>query len=373
MFGWMLLVGVFEAIRSALLPAIRTDLGLSYSAVGVLLFISYWGFLLGSAVGGIATDRFGDKTIILLGALMALFAAFSFFTVRRYVMLVVVMLILRSGVGLLDIAISAHGGRIFVTRPTVKMNLLHLCFSVGATSAPIYASLLFVLGAEWQAAYGLLALPCLPLVLSVIMAPYHHPRKHQFQLKSTLKTLIGDRRVLWLMMLMGCAIIFEATVLEWSKNYLLELRGFTDQRSNLYLAIFYGGLTLGRLVNGLVCERLGELRTYLIYAMCIIVLFVLFQSFVALHFLFLILGWFMAPFFPIVMILAARYFPKMTGGSMGIILAVGGLMYSIFSLLVGVAHDLLGVQLGYATITLGMMVAIPVVLLLMSQEKKRAQ
>ena len=372
MFGWMLLIGVLESVRSALLPAIRTNLGLSYSAVGALLFISYWGFLLGSAVGGIATDRFGDKTIILLGAFMALLATFSFFAIRRYIMLVAAMLVLRGSVGLLDIAISAHGGRIFVTRPAVKMNLLHLCFGVGATLAPIYASLLFISGIEWHRAYGLLVLPCVPLVLLVIMAPYHHSHNHQFRLQSTLRALAGDRRLLWLMMLMGCAIIFEATVLEWSKNYLLELRGFTEQRSNLYLSIFYGGVVLGRLVNGLVCERLGELRTYLIYAVLIIIFFVLFQIFAGLHFLFLILGWFMAPFFPIVMILAARYFPKMTGGSMGIILAAGGLMYSGFSLLVGIAHDLFGVKLGYATITIGMVIVVPVVLLLMSEERKRA-
>ena len=364
------MIGIIEPVRGVLLPEIRADLNLTYSAVGVLIFVSYWGFLCGSIVSGFASGRYGDKALAFVGALLIVVSTAVIVPVRQYLVLIGVMTVLRAGTGALDIAISAHGGHIFKTNAAVKMSLLHFCFGVGATVAPLYASFLFVRGYGWRLVYGFLAVPAVLMLCVLWMAPYARERHPVVPWRETFRLLIREQRIILLMVLMGTAIIFEATLLEWGKNYLLERRAFTTERANLYLTIFYGGVAVGRLMNGFVAERLGYLRTYLWYSLIIMVLFVLFVLFSDLHFLFLVVGWFVGPFFPIVMVLASQYFPHLTGGAMGMILAAGGLIQAGFGLLVGIMHDLLGVQWGFAFIGVGMVLAIPAVLLLMRENTR---
>jgi len=74
------------------------------------------------------------------------------------------------------------------------------------------------------------------------------------------------------------------------------------------------------------------------------------------------MGWFVGPLFPLVTVMAAELFPIKTGSVMGVIFAIGGLLGTFNSFLIGVMHDLLGTRIGFSLILVGMCAGISLII-----------
>ena len=149
-FLCMAVFGLIDNLKGTLLPSIRLEFGVDYSAIGTMLFAASLGYLLASLVSGIAADRLGKKTILMFGFVLLIGATALFYVAKSFPVTVLLLLMISTGFGCVEVAVNSLGAQIFVTNAAVMMNMTHLFYGLGSSISPKYAG-------------TMLARPCLEL------------------------------------------------------------------------------------------------------------------------------------------------------------------------------------------------------------------
>lgn len=55
------IMGFIESIKGMLIPSIRSQFGVNYSAIGMMLLISSFGYLFATLFSGLVADKLGKK------------------------------------------------------------------------------------------------------------------------------------------------------------------------------------------------------------------------------------------------------------------------------------------------------------------------
>lgn len=346
-----------------MLPVMRIDLGLSHSALGFVIFASFFGFTISALLSGFASDRFTDKPILTIGFLILGGAVLLFPLVHSLPFLVMTYFATRIGVGAIDITASSQGTRLFQKNAVISINLLHLAFAVGATISPLVGSRLLENGTDWRRLLTLFAIPCLVFfVFSALSKFAPQAPRPMSELRTEFKSMLLDKKI-WIMGgLLAVAIIGEANLVDWIKNYSIEIGGLDTIRSGNVIGLFYLFLMGSRAVSGFLTHRLGPVRFYLLYLLGTIVMFLVAVALPFHGILFACVGWFVAPLFPLVTLIVARVFPKQKGTAIGLVFAIGGLLGTFNSFLLGIMHDIFGTRIGFSLMAVGLFVGIPLAL-----------
>ncbi|SEG42559.1 Major Facilitator Superfamily protein [Nonomuraea solani] len=235
--------GVFWGAWSALLPAIKLELGISAGDLGLALSAVPVGALPAMALAGrLARGR--ERTALM--AVMVLFAlsVAGIGLAGTAWQLALALLLVGATSGALDIALNLATGRVERESGRRLFNPVHAAFPVAVIAAAPATGLARSLGLGVGAVLVVIALIVLATSLAVLTLPLGPgPREAQDT----------DRRRLWgaalvLGALMGCVLIIENSVEQWSVLLLEEHRGATPLVASAAPAVYMAALTAGRLV-----------------------------------------------------------------------------------------------------------------------------
>ncbi|TVR91197.1 MAG: MFS transporter [Spirochaetaceae bacterium] len=388
LFLTMLLLGWVENIRGPAIPLLRLDLGVSYRGVGLMLSSYSLLYFLTVFLAGMVAVRFGRRTLLLLGYLIAAAILPVALLVNSYLSLLLMMGVLAVGLGIFEIVLNAAGADVFPRRTAFMMNLLHLFYGLGAVIGPVYAGLLFDQGIGWRPAYAWMAVAFL-VVLPVIVfgragsaagrgansgtnadmnadmnsdagsslepgGPdgFGESGAPEAAQATTTKGLLRPQagRIVVLGLLLGGAMTFELAVAAWLVNFLVEVRGLSAAAGAGYLGAFFAFFSLGRLIGGIPAERVGYLRLIEWFLLLGFASFIGLVVFPRAVFLAAVLGFFISILFPTVMAVIIQEFRGLSGAVMGIVIPMAGALNMISGPLLGAAHDYLGVSLGFSLI-----------------------
>lgn len=362
MYVGLFCIGALESLRGILLPEIQNDLGLSHTLVGVLLIVSFLGFFIASFFSGFACDWFSDKPIIFFGLALITIASVLFLTVKMsFVYLLLVYFVSRFGIAAVDIPYSAHGSRIFKRHPAFQMNILHLTFGIGAALAPLFSSRLLINEYAWQRILGLSAIPFAVLLMVTLFTKFTYQQRNPVTnpLNDVVKLL--RHKKIWLMgFLLAIALVGEGNIIEWLKNFVIQTANYDTQSSGTLLSIYYFCFVASRLVSGFVADKVGIFRICLVYIVGSVISFYCGVFLDNKELFFGLMGWFIGPLFPLVIVVASRAFVQQKGSSIGVVLAIAGMTATLNSLLVGVLHDALGTLLGFSFIGVALLFGLPI-------------
>lgn len=341
----------------------QRDLKISNSLLGFLIFASFTGFTISALVNGFAADIFTDKIVLTIGFAIFAVVLMLFPLVRSFPFLIFTYFMARFGLGAIDITASTQGTRLFQKNAAIKINLLHLTFAIGATIAPIIGTQLLEIGIGWQRILFFFCIPCALFCILSACATFapQSPRPIK-NLKQEFKVIIGDRNLWILGGLLAIAIIGEGNFIDWIKKYSVEIGGLDNIRSGNLIGLFYLFLVLSRAISGFIAQRIGIMRFYFIYLCGALVFFVLAVLLPFRSILFVTVGWFIGPLFPIVTLMAAQIFPKQKASAIGLVFAIGGLVATFNSFLLGIMHDVFGTQIGFSLMAVGLCLGVPVAL-----------
>ena len=355
LFSSLAIVGSLEGARAILLPEIRIDLGISYSRIGLLIFVSYMGFFLSAFFSGFLADRYGDKRILIIGIACTAIAGALFLPVATLLPLFAVYFMLRVGLGSIDIVGSAHGARIFNRYPAAQMNLLHLCFGVGAAVSPILGYALLEIGLSWQQVFFVFAIPAAVLCAQLVctrLKPHH--RLQDIKMTTQIWSLLTNKKIWIFGVMLGVAVIGEGAFLDWIKNFLIVVGGKTERFSSMIVSMFYLSLILSRLISGFFADKIGHMRLFIVYVIGAIISYIIALSLPGVSIPYMLYGWFIGPLFPLVVLLAGETITEQRGGAIGVIIAIGGFIGTLYSALLGVFHDIWGSYIGFSIIIVGL-------------------
>ena len=134
----------------SLIRSVEAAFGQSDAGIGVYYFLYALVYAAGSVGGGLLTERLGRRTVLSLAAALHGVGLIALGVAPSWPAFLLVALPAGLGVGALDGGVNGLYLDLFKTERGRAMNLLHVCFSLGALTAPLVVGRLVEGGAAWQ-------------------------------------------------------------------------------------------------------------------------------------------------------------------------------------------------------------------------------
>lgn len=351
---------VFGA-REAAWPALREELDLSYTQIGLLLSVPTYSSALLEPVFGVLGDSRWRRLVVVGGGIGMATALALVAGAPGFVVLLVAFALLFPSTGAFVSLSQATLMDLEPERRELNMTRWSIAGGVGAVAGPVLLVVFTAVGLSWR---GLFATFAVVAVALTALAAATHSRVHAHAGRPSLRAAFGAiRRPLvarWLILLEFADLLLDV-LLGYVALYLVDEAGASAQVGGLGVAVWtgaglaggFGVIALLRRVDGLRYLRASALATLMLFPAFLLVpglpAKLVLLAFVGLA----TAGWYSIP--------KARLYDALSGQSGAAITlgSVAGLIAGTFPLAIGLVAEHYGIE-----VALWLLVAGPIVLLL---------
>ncbi|RKR91497.1 fucose permease [Micromonospora pisi] len=248
-------------------PSIRADFGVPTESVGLLLTAGTVGYLTSSVAAGFTLARVGVGWLLASSTVLASLALSGYAGAPMLPLMVGAALLLGLGSGAVDSGLNAYAASAFGPR---HMNWLHAFFGLGVAIGPLIMTTVIGAGLSWRWGYGIVASAQVLLALAfVLTVRAWADRRTELPAADGASGPAHPVRVrigatLSLPAVWTGAVAFAVYVAVevgaglWAFLLLTEGRGLSEAVAGICVSLYWGSLFVGRVVQGLVAERLGS-------------------------------------------------------------------------------------------------------------------
>jgi len=285
-------LGLPDGLLGVAWPSIAGDFGVATEAVGLLLIASTAGYFVSSIAAGFALARTGVGWLLAFSTAAAGAALAGYALSPAYAVMVPIALLAGFGGGAIDSGLNAYAASAFGPR---HMNWLHAFFGLGVAIGPLIMTAVLTGGLAWRWGYGIVASAqaCLALAFFVTArswsrapvppapadpapvagGPAAAPPAPAAGAAAATAVATADPPApvrtrdtlalpaVWLGVLaFAVYVAVEMGAGLWAFLLLTEARGVSAAVAGLCVSLYWGSLFVGRVVQGVVAERLGPAR-----------------------------------------------------------------------------------------------------------------
>ncbi|MGC5334375.1 MFS transporter [Micromonospora sp. DT62] len=250
-------------------PSIRADFGVPTEAVGLVLTAGTAGYLTSSVLAGFTLARLGVGWLLAGSTLLASLALTGYASTPGLALMVGCALVLGLGSGAIDSGLNAYAAGAFGPR---HMNWMHAFFGLGVALGPLIMTGALSAGLSWRWGYGLVA--GAQLALAAAFALTVRAWRDRAPARETAGSAAGEASVapptvtrvretlrlpaVWLgASAFAVYVAIEVAAGLWAFLLLTEGRGLGAAVAGVCVSGYWGSLFVGRVVQGVVAERLG--------------------------------------------------------------------------------------------------------------------
>jgi fucose permease len=259
-----LLVGWCGLLVPALIRSIEATHHRSDAEFGIYYLVFGLTYAAGSFGGGLVTEKVGRRPVLVFAAGLLAAGLAALAVAPSWEVFLIAAVPAGLGVGALDGGANGLFLDIYRSSRGRALNLLHLCFSLGALSAPLVIGPLIEAGLAWQAilaATGLVVFGLGGILLVVAMPDGRQVRDGSDRAPGQHVPASGRPRIPWslglLCVAIACYIASEVGVTDWLVRFLepapLSL-------ATTALALYWTGMAVGRLGSARVADRFDHVR-----------------------------------------------------------------------------------------------------------------
>jgi fucose permease len=253
-------LGLPDSLLGVAWPSLRQALYLPQSGLGLVSVAGGIGYFVSSFLAGRAMAAWGVGALLAASSALVAASGAGYASARAWPMVAASALAAGVGSGAIDAGLNAFVSSRYGAR---QVNWLHACYSLGAALGPMVMTVALVWAGKWRAGYAAvaLAMAAMALLFAATRRRWGAAPRHE-EAAAAIGTMAALRRPLvWLQV----AIFFVYTGLEltvgvWSFTLLTEGRGVADGTAGAWVSAYFGALCVGRVMAGLVAERLGPDR-----------------------------------------------------------------------------------------------------------------
>lgn len=347
-------LGVPDGLLGVAWPSIRDSFGLPLDAFGLLLTSMVTGYFLSTFNSGRIVSRFGVVAFLIAGCVISGVGLVGFALSPAWPLTIFFGFMLGLGAGGIDAGMNTY---IAVNYSAGVMNWLHAFFGLGATVGPLIMTTILSMGYYWG--YGYIGVGALRgLILLCFFATLDRwqnfetgpdentpgSRKETVSAISTLRLPIVWSGIAMFVVFVG----IEATAGQWSYTLFTEARSVSPEVAGICVGMYWGNLTAGRMVFGLLVNRMGVtklLRMCMAGSVCGSALIWLnaanFLSFAGLA----LVGLSIAPLFPcLISIVPGRIGVGHAANAIGFQMGAASIGYAVLPGLSGVLAENFGLE-----------------------------
>ena len=265
-------LGLPDGLLGVAWPSMRGFFHLPLDALGALLVAYTTGYLLSSCSSGRILARINVGSLLTLSCLATAASLLGYALTPWWGIVVALGVLSGLGAGAIDAGVNTYVATRYSTR---MVNWLHACYGIGAASGPVIMTSVLAAGLPWHWGYGIVGMGQLVLALGfgltrtwwpTAVAAHDtsaHTLVHTASSRSTLRL-----PVVWL----SIAVFFLYTGIEaatgtWTYSLFTEARAIPASTAGMWVSMYWGSLTVGRLVCGAVVSCMS---VYLLLRLCII-------------------------------------------------------------------------------------------------------
>ena len=321
----MFLLGV----SVALIGAIARSIDLSPQQIGLFIAAQNVGFTASVLLSGALADTHSKPGLLLAGSLVLAAAFFSFYATDVFWLNLTIMAAIGAGIGSYEGVTDALLLDLHSDHPSYYINVNHFFVTFGSIVIALYLMLPSV---HWRSAAiesGIVALAL--AALFAVLSVERSPREHEPYTKR-LQILGGDRTIAAIFCAMALAVGVEAGSIGIMTTFLAELRAMPTGAAHAGLLVFLGGIAAGRLATGWLARDDHIMTTLIVLFGASFVLhgaLYFLHLGLASHLLVFAAGLSMSAIVPLLLALAGRLHPDMTGTVLGTIktaMPIGGIV-----------------------------------------------
>ncbi|RAO28813.1 3-(3-hydroxy-phenyl)propionate transporter [Micromonospora saelicesensis] len=268
-------LGLPDGLLGVSWPSIRGDFDVPTEAVGWVLTAGTVGYLTSSVLAGFTLARVGVGALLAGSTVLASLALTGYSVSPVLAVLVGCALLLGLGSGAVDSGLNAYAAGAFGPR---HMNWLHAFFGLGVAIGPLIMTGVLSAGLAWRWGYGIVAAAQLVLAaaFALTVRAWHRDVPAGTEAGDAIKagSAVTDsgpastvrvpvRDTLRLPAVWSGTLAFvlyvaiEVSAGLWAFLLLTEGRGLSAALAGGCVSAYWGSLFVGRVVQGLVAERLG--------------------------------------------------------------------------------------------------------------------
>ncbi len=260
-------LGLPDGLLGIAAPSIRRTFGLPLDAIGMMFISGTAGYFLSSISSGRLLAWLGVGRLLALSSLLTASALLGYAASPAWGMMVALGFVSGLGAGAIDAGLNTY---VAANRSERMMQWLHASFGVGMTLGPLIMTAVLESDRSWRLGYVIVGVAQIVLAVtfaatasmwrgSVKTAEERQAEPEPENAPSLLETV--RLRGAWVSIAIFatyCAL--EYSVGQWSFTLFTESRGIAEDTAGLWVSIYWGMFTLGRILGGVTSARLGMAR-----------------------------------------------------------------------------------------------------------------
>ena len=254
-------LGLPDGLLGIAWPFMSARYSVSLDSLGVLLMCFTAGYLSTSSTSGKILKLIHLSTLLMISCLLTGTSLLVFAFSEYWFGAIVAAFCLGAGGGAIDSAINTFAASHYSAS---VLNWLHAFYGIGATAGPLLITFLLAVNFQWYNGYIIVALIQIALAaLFLFSRKYWRVASHEEKEDSgaeywqTLKL-----PVVWVNMLLFFLYTgFEQGFGQWVFTILTKSRGMIDEEAGLWASAYWGSLTVGRILSGIILVKVSVNQT----------------------------------------------------------------------------------------------------------------
>lgn len=252
----MIAMGANDSLRGIFSIVFKEHFSLNTTQISTIITVSYLGNLVFLFLGGALIDRFRKKQVFISMLLIWMSGIALFILTDNYLVLLAGMFLCVGASTLINTTINILVPVIFTASPGLIVNILYFVQGIGTSTSQNGIGRLPASFSTWKYVnMGLvvLALAGLLFLLFQDIPDVKGEKKKAVSYKDIMRT----PAFVFFVLLFGFYFIAEHGILNWFLIYGTKELQRSTKASAGYLSVFFGGITLGRLILAPAVHKLG--------------------------------------------------------------------------------------------------------------------
>jgi len=256
----MIVMGASDSLRGLFALVFQKHFNLTTTQVSMVITVSYLGNLIFLFFGGSLLDRYHKKKVFIAVLSLWMLGAVLFVLTDSFPVLLIGMFFCMGASTLINTTINILVPVIFAASPGLIVNVLYFVQGIGTSGSQNVIGRTALNYSSWKMVNIILLVTA--FVGAAILIRSNLPDvKQEHRKKISYISIIKTPAFLFLTFLFGLYFVAEHGVLNWLIIYGSGELGLTTAKASIYLSVFFGGMTIGRLVFAPVVQKFGVTKS----------------------------------------------------------------------------------------------------------------
>lgn len=345
-YAIMFISAALMTVIGPMLAELAGEFNLTLSQSGLMYTAEFTGFTLFIILGGVLSDKLGKRHVLTVILIVLAISLYAFSVSNSFYASLAIMFFAGGFCGPLESITLSIISDLNPMEMEKYINTGSVFYGLGAMAGPAVAGICLTYDVSWRTVYLGLSITCLVLLFVSFLASIPKTKKSGNISMNALKKIIKDWRF---MLVCLCVFLYcgaESCAWGWMSEYMDTNLGFSVLKSSLAIGVFWLSITVGRLINIRIGERVST--RVLVGVLAIGAAVVTFVSAYVASEAFawistVLMGLFYSSIWPLMVGQAGKRHAQHSGTSFALVVSTGGISMAIIPALMGVVAQNFGV------------------------------